>query len=61
MKSLTFSLLLVAYLVFGADTGFACTCAPAMSAARELERATAVFSGKVIEIRRHKQAGDIFA
>lgn len=61
MKSLIFSLLLAFYLVFGTDTSFACTCAPPMSAARELERATAVFSGKIVEIRKHKQAEHIFA
>ena len=61
MKTLMFSLLLVVSLVCGTDTSFACTCAPARSAAQELERATAVFSGEVIEIRRHRQAADIFA
>ena len=60
MKHLLFSLFLVACLMFGAETSLACTCAPAKSAGQELERATAVFSGKVIEIRRHGQAEDIF-
>lgn len=61
MKTLIFSLLLVVFLVSGTDTILACTCAPARSAAQELERATAVFSGQVVEIRRHRQAEDIFA
>lgn len=61
MKILMRSLVLAASLMFGADTGLACTCAPAKSAAQELERSTAVFSGKVLEIKRHKQAEDIFA
>jgi hypothetical protein len=56
MKSLMFFLLLGISLMFGSDTALACTCAPAKSAAKELQLATAVFSGKVIEIRRHKQA-----
>jgi hypothetical protein len=61
MKSLMFSLLLVVSLTLATDTTLACTCVPAKSAAREFERATAVFSGKVVEVRRHKQAEDIFA
>jgi Tissue inhibitor of metalloproteinase len=61
MKTLIVSLLLVVSLMFSTDTSLACTCAPAKSAAQELERSTAVFSGKVVEIKRHKQAKDIFA
>lgn len=61
MKTLTLCLLLAASLAFGAETGLACTCAPSESPTRELERADAVFSGKVVEIRRHKRAADIFA
>ena len=60
MKSLFFPLLLVACLMFGTDASLACTCAPAKSAGQELERSTAVFSGKVIEIRRHKRDEDTF-
>jgi hypothetical protein len=61
MKSLMFSLILVASLMFGANTSLACTCAPAKSAAQGLAGSTAVFSGKVVEIKRHKQAEDIFS
>lgn len=61
MRSLMCSLLLVGILLFHADAGHACTCAPAQSAARELARATAVFSGKVVEIKRHKRPADVFA
>jgi len=60
MKSQVFSLLLIASLTFGAEAGLACTCAPPKSPARELERSTAVFSGKVLEVKRHKRTGDIF-
>jgi hypothetical protein len=38
----------------------ACTCAPPQSASKELERAAAVFSGKVVSIKRHKGASDLF-
>ena len=60
MKRLLF-LLSIAILVFTADTAFACTCAPPQSPAQELKRATAVFSGKVIKIKRHNKAAGTFA
>jgi len=60
MKTLIFFLLLFVFLVFSADTTFACSCIPAKSIAQELEQSTAVFSGKVIEIKRHKEAKTIF-
>src|SRR5688500_12848607 len=60
MKRLLF-LLAIAVLVFGADTVLACTCAPRQSATDELKRATAVFSGKVVKIKRHKKAAGISA
>ena len=61
MKSLMISLLSVAFLVLGAEAALACTCAPAQSAAAELERAAAVFSGKVVEIKRQKRSEGLFA
>lgn len=61
MKTLIFFLLLLVSLTFGTDTILACSCAPAKSAAQALEQSTAVFSGKVIKIKRHKQAENIFA
>ncbi|HYE15518.1 MAG TPA: hypothetical protein VD968_13830, partial [Pyrinomonadaceae bacterium] len=61
MKSLMSFLLLAAFMMLGAENSFACTCAPVGAAAEELERAAAVFSGKVVEIKRHKQSGDLFA
>ena len=60
MKSLIFFLVVFAALMFGTNNIFACSCLPAKSAAQELEQSTAVFSGKVIKIKRHKQAGNIF-
>jgi hypothetical protein len=60
MKTLMLGLLLVASLAFGAETSLACTCAPSKGPAEELELASAVFSGEVVEIRKHKQSGDIF-
>ncbi len=61
MKTLAPCLLLVASLAFGAETGLACTCAPSKGPAAELELAAAVFSGKVVEVRKHRQGEDIFA
>ncbi len=61
MKTLMLCLLLAASLAFGAEAGLACTCAPSKGPAEELQLAAAVFSGKVVEIKRHKQAEDIFA
>ena len=60
MKTLMFCLLLAASLAFGTETGLACTCVPSKGPGEDLKLATAVFSGKVIEIRRHK-VGDVFA
>lgn len=61
MKSLVHSALLIVLIIFSADASLACTCVPAGGAAQELERSDAVFSGKVVEVRRHRQAEDIFA
>jgi hypothetical protein len=61
MKTLMLCLLLAATFAFGAESGLACTCAPSKGPAEELELAAAVFSGKVVEIRRHRQSADIFA
>jgi hypothetical protein len=61
MRSLVFSLLLLAAATFVAETGHACTCVPKKRAAEELELAAAVFSGKVVEIKRHERPGDMLA
>ena len=61
MKTLMPCLLLAASLAFGAETGLACTCAPPKGPAEELGLAAAVFSGRVVEIRRRKRGEDIFA
>src|SRR5687768_2752490 len=45
---LTLCVLAVVVLVFGAGDSLACTCIPWQRAAQELERATAVFSGKIL-------------
>ena len=60
MKKLLF-LLSTAILVLTADTALACTCAPPQSAANELNRATAVFVGKVVKIKQHNKAAGTFA
>ena len=61
MRSLMFSLVfLLTYLVFGVSTGFACSCERPESPARELKRATAVFTGRVIRINRDRQTRNKF-
>lgn len=60
MKRLILSLCFVATFVLVAEVAFACTCVPPRSPAEERERAAAVFSGKVLQIKRHKSAEDIF-
>lgn len=61
MRILTLCLLLAASVAFGAETGLACTCAPSRGPAEDLKLAAAVFSGKVVEVRKHRQSADIFA
>jgi hypothetical protein len=61
MKSLIFFLVLFAFLLFGTNNILACSCLPAKGVAQELEQSNAVFSGKVIKIKSHRQAENIFA
>lgn len=61
MRTLMRCLLLAATLAFGAEAGLACTCAPSKGPAEELQSAAAVFSGKVVKVRKHRQGADIFA
>lgn len=60
MKSLIFFLPLIVLLNVNADTARACSCESPKSPAQELERAAAVFAGKVVEIMSHKQTADPF-
>jgi hypothetical protein len=60
MRSFKLLLVFCVFMLFGAESSLACTCAPSQSASQELERATAVFSGKVVEIKRHKQRSNLF-
>jgi hypothetical protein len=61
MRSFKFFLVACILLLVGVKSSLACTCAPPQSASQELQRATAVFSGKVVEIKKHKQSSDLFA
>ena len=60
MKSLMLCLLLFVSLVYGAETALACSCVPSKGPAEGLEQSHAVFSGKVVKIRRNRGSGDIF-
>jgi hypothetical protein len=54
-------LIFVATFTIGAGVGLACTCVPPPAPTAALEDAAAVFSGKVVQIKKHKPAGDIFS
>ena len=57
MKHLLNVLLLALILTAGHATAFACSCAPPEGPSAELGRASAVFSGRVMEVRGPKGAG----
>ena len=60
MKSLISLLFFLGIFAIGAGVGLACTCVPPPAPAEALGEAAAVFSGKVIQIKKHKPAEDIF-
>lgn len=61
MRSFKFFLIACVFMLVGVRSSLACTCAPPQSASQELNRSTAVFSGKVLEVKRHKRSADLFA
>jgi hypothetical protein len=60
MKSLMLLLIFIGTFTVGARVALACTCVPPPSPTEAREDAAAVFSGKVVQIKRHKPAEDIF-
>lgn len=54
MKFFLHFLILAAAFAVAEMPGFACSCAPPESPSDELKRATAVFSGRVVEVKEHK-------
>jgi hypothetical protein len=60
MKRLMLALFFVGTSILSAEAAHACTCVPPQSPGAERERAAAVFSGKVLQVKRHKSAEDIF-
>ena len=58
MKNTLLLLFACAFLLFLEDTASACTCLPSKGVAQEVEISSAVFSGKVIEIKRHDRTED---
>lgn len=58
MKNLILS---AAVMLAICTVSFSCTCLPTKIPAEELEQSAAVFSGKVIEVRRHRLEKDLFA
>lgn len=61
MRSFKLFLITSMFILGGVKSSLACSCAPPQSASQELKRATAVFSGRVVEIKRHRQSSDLFA
>lgn len=57
MKSLV---LIIVALRLLHTTSFACTCLPSENATKELGISAAVFSGKVLEVRRNQQETGVF-
>jgi len=61
MRRFNFFLIACVFTLVAVRSSIACTCAPPQNATQELKLATAVFSGKVLEVKRHKQSADLFA
>lgn len=55
MKRVKLGLLIVTFLLLNTDTSFACTCVGSQPVTQSLAQAMAVFSGKVVEIKRVKR------
>ena len=53
-------ILTIVALSFLDTTIFACTCLPSENATKELEQSTAVFCGRVLEVRRNQQETGLF-
>jgi len=54
MRSVMLGLAIIVFLLLSFDVGYACSCAPPPSAAQSLGQAGAVFSGKVLQVKRVK-------
>ncbi|HEX8746697.1 MAG TPA: hypothetical protein VF717_05805 [Pyrinomonadaceae bacterium] len=58
MRSIKLGLTVIVFLLLNFDVGYACTCAPPPSVAQSLSQAGAVFSGKVLQVKRVKGRGE---
>jgi len=58
MKNTLLLLCACVFLLLLEDDASACTCLPSKGVAQEVEISSAVFSGKVIEIKRHDRTED---
>ncbi|HYO90079.1 MAG TPA: hypothetical protein VEQ40_00505 [Pyrinomonadaceae bacterium] len=54
MRIIKPGLMIIVFLLLSADAGYACTCVPPPSVAESLSQAGAVFSGKVLQVKRVK-------
>lgn len=60
MKTALHLIFACAFLLSLEGSASACTCLPSKGVAQEVELSSAVFSGKVIEIKRHGRAAELF-
>ena len=56
MKKIMLLVLACTFLSILAETGFACSCLPPNDLAHEVESSAAVFSGKVIDVKKHDRS-----
>ena len=54
-------LIVIAFLLALHDSGLACSCMPPGKPSEEMKESAAVFSGRVVEIRRNQRTDDFFA
>ncbi|HXG67737.1 MAG TPA: hypothetical protein VNO70_21725 [Blastocatellia bacterium] len=54
-------LIVIAFLLAVHDISLACSCVPPGKPSEEMKESAAVFSGKVVEIRRNQRTDDFFA
>lgn len=58
MRSIKLGLMAIVFLLLSIEVGYACSCTPPPPASESLRQAGAVFSGRVLQVRRVKSAGD---
>src|SRR5688572_8840003 len=60
MRKLKYFLMASIVMLVAAGSTLACSCAPSQSPTEGLSRASAVFAGRVLEVKREKRSADPF-